>query len=167
VLVPVGSSERVWAVFRAKPRKEMFLVDFLSSEGFRVYCPMLGEKGSRLRPKPCFPGYFFAEISPRFELTAVSKTPNVMCPLLFGGQLAALEPEHIDSFRAMESSEGIIEVARPEKFRKGQVVRILNGSFAGLDAVVTEWLPEKERVRLLLDYFGREVALEADEALLA
>ena len=66
-----------------------------------------------------------------------------------------------------ESPAGVIELERPQRFRKGDVVKICSGSFAGLRAVVTDWLPEKERVRLLLDYFGREVALEADEALLA
>ena len=166
MLVPVNSSERVWAVFRTKPLKESFLLDFLGRDGIAAYCPMVSEQGSKSKPKPCFPGYMFAEISPRFELAAVSKTPNILCPLLFGGDLAALEREVINRFKSMEKENGIIELERPPRFRKGDSVRIQSGSFAGIDAVVTEWLPEKERVRLLLDYFGREITLEADESLL-
>ena len=167
MLVPLGSSDRVWAVIRAKPQKELFILDYLEREDVSAYCPVVLRKGSRSKPRPCFPGYLFVEISPRFELFSISRAPNVLCPLMFGGELAAVEPDVIERFREMESATGVIELENPQRFRKGDVVKIGSGSFAGLKAVVTEWLPEKERVRLLLDYFGREVALEADEALLA
>ncbi len=167
MLVPLGSSERVWAVIRSKPGREQFLVDFLGRDGVTAYCPMVSRKGQRSKPKPCFTGYIFADVSPRFDLAYVSRVPNVLCPLLFGGELAAVEQDVIERFREMESTAGVIELERPQRFRKGDIVRIGSGSFAGIKAVVTEWLPEKERVRLLLDYFGREVMLEADEALLA
>lgn len=167
MLVPLGSSERVWAVIRTKPQKELFLLDHLERDGVSAYCPMVSRIGSGSRPKPCFPGYLFVEVSPRFELYTVSRAPNVLCPLMFGGALAAVERDAIEDLRSMETAEGVIELERPQRFRRGDVVKIGSGSFAGLKAVVTEWLPEKERVRLLLDYFGREVTLEADEALLA
>lgn len=109
----------------------------------------------------------FAKISPRFELAAIKDYPNVLCPLIFSGQLAVLENNIIKSFKAETGASGVIVLERPPRFRKGDAVRITQGSFAGIKAVVTEYLPERERVRLLLDYFGREVSLEADEALLA
>ena len=167
MLVPLGSSERIWSVIRSKPARESFLVDFLGKEGLAAYCPMISRKGDKSKPRPCFPGYIFVRISPRFELSRVSGAPGVLRPLMFGGELAAVEPDVIERFRDMESAAGVIELERPQRFRKGDLVKIRSGSFTGFKAVVTEWLPERERVRLLLDYFGREVALEADEALLA
>ncbi|HNQ77893.1 MAG TPA: transcription termination/antitermination NusG family protein [Acidobacteriota bacterium] len=167
MLVPPGSSDKVWSVIRSKPARESFLVDFLGKDGLAAYCPMISRKGDRSKPRPCFTGYVFVRLSPRFELSRVSGAPGVIRPLMFGGELAAVEPDVIERFRDMESPAGVIELERPQRFRKGDVVKICSGSFAGLRAVVTDWLPEKERVRLLLDYFGREVALEADEALLA
>jgi transcriptional antiterminator RfaH len=167
MLAAVNSSEKVWGVFRTKPLKEQFLLNYLDRERVSVYCPMVSEKGRGGKSKPFFPGYIFAAIAPRFELSTISRTPNILCPLIFGGDLAVLEEEVIARFRALEGGRGVIELERPQRFKKGDVVRIQSGSFAGINAVVTEWLPEKERIRLLLDYFGREIRLEADEALLA
>jgi transcriptional antiterminator RfaH len=167
MLVSINSSEKVWGVFRTKPLKELFLLNYLEKDNILVYCPMLSEKGGRSVSRPFFPGYVFAEVSPRFELSKISRTPNILCPLLFAGQLAVIENDVVSAFKAMEGAAGVIELERPPRFKKGDVVRIQNGSFAGIRAVVTEWLPERERVRLLLDYFGREIKLEADEALLA
>ena len=42
----------------------------------------------------------------------------------------------------------------------GQSVRIAEGPFQGLEALVTRLLPAKERVRVLLEFLGRSVETE-------
>ena len=167
MLVDLSTSEKVWAVIRSKPRKEEFVRNYLSAEGREMYLPLVMQRGATGAARPLFPGYLFARISPRFDLAAIKNSPNVLCPLMFSDQLAALEEGTVWRFRASASSGGVIVVEKPERFKRGDIVRINSGSFEGIEAVVIEYIPDKERVRLLLEYFGREVRLEADESLLA
>jgi transcriptional antiterminator RfaH len=44
----------------------------------------------------------------------------------------------------------------------GSSVTIARGTLAGSEAVITEVLPAKERVRLLLNFLGRETVVEAN-----
>ena len=55
----------------------------------------------------------------------------------------------------------------PEPFRPGQKVRVKEGPFVGFEGVVLEFIPARERVRLLLDHLGRSTPLELDAAALA
>lgn len=43
---------------------------------------------------------------------------------------------------------------------KGDHVQIVEGAFVGLDAVVTQVLSAKERVRVLMDFLGRKMEAE-------
>lgn len=166
MLCDLSRTDKVWAVIRSKPRKEIFVRDHLHRDGFETYFPMISEKGKEEKSKPLFPGYLFVKISPRFELSNVKQTPNVLCPLMFNDNLAVVEESLISNFRLKENERGVITFEKPYPFKRGDVVRIKEGSFTGIKAVVIEYLPEKERVRLLLDYFGREVLLETPESLL-
>lgn len=166
MLCDLSLSERVWAVIRSKPNKELFVKDFFERDGFEVFLPMIKLKGENIKAKPLFPGYVFAKMSPRFDISYAKKTPNVLSPLLFKENLAALEEETVEEFKKRQRGDGIIYVDKPNKYTKGKVVKISEGSFAGLQAVVLEYLTEKERVRLLLQYFGREVNIEVPESIL-
>jgi transcriptional antiterminator RfaH len=42
----------------------------------------------------------------------------------------------------------------------GEHVRVVNGVLAGLEALVTQVLPAKERVKLLLEFLGRKTLVE-------
>ena len=44
----------------------------------------------------------------------------------------------------------------------GDNVRIMQGAFAGLEAVVTQILPARERVKILMDFLGRKVEADVD-----
>ena len=44
--------------------------------------------------------------------------------------------------------------------RVGDPVKIAEGAFQGLDAVVTQVLPAKARVKVLLDFLGRQLEAE-------
>jgi len=46
----------------------------------------------------------------------------------------------------------------------GDAVEISHGAFHGLQAVVTRVMPGRERVAILLDFLGRQTALELDRS---
>lgn len=166
MLCDIYCSNKVWVVIRSKPHRESFLNSFLLNKGFETYYPLIAEKGREQKAKPLFPGYLFVKISPRFELQEVKNVPNLLCPLMFEESLAVIEDSIIDEFKHRENSQGLIAVEKPHRFKRGELIRIKEGSFTGIEAVVLEYIPERERVRLLLNYFGREIRLEAPESLL-
>jgi transcriptional antiterminator RfaH len=47
---------------------------------------------------------------------------------------------------------------------QGDDVRIVEGAFAGLEAVVVQVLPAKERVKILMDFLGRKIEAEVEHA---
>jgi hypothetical protein len=58
--------------------------------------------------------------------------------------------------RQVEYAHGVLS--------QGDNVRITQGAFAGLEAVVTQILPVRERVKILMDFLGRKVEAEVDSA---
>ena len=46
----------------------------------------------------------------------------------------------------------------------GQPVHIVEGPFRGLEVVITQMLPAKERIRVLLDFLGRSIEIDVSTA---
>jgi transcriptional antiterminator RfaH len=62
---------------------------------------------------------------------------------------------------AIQSKAGAEEVVTVDPSVKiGQPVHIVDGPFQGLEAVVTQVLPAKERIRVLLEFLGRSLEME-------
>jgi transcription antitermination factor NusG len=69
-----------------------------------------------------------------------------------------------DSAVSPRFSRSLMTPSKPSyvpEFAPGDSVRLTEGPLAGLEAVITQVLPGKERVRLLLDFLGRETVTEA------
>jgi transcription antitermination factor NusG len=47
---------------------------------------------------------------------------------------------------------------------QGDWVKITVGAFVGLEAVITQVLPAKERVKVLMEFLGRNVEAEVEQA---
>ncbi len=60
--------------------------------------------------------------------------------------------------RQASSDNEVITIA-PE-LRPGDPVLVVEGPFRGLTALVTQVLPAKERIRILLEFLGREIETE-------
>lgn len=166
MLADLSGATRVWAVVAVQPRKERQVEDGLARDRLTCYCPRLAPRGADLAPRPLFPGYCFVWLSPRLELAAVRRQPGVLRPLLFNEQLACIEPELVDRWKAREGGRGFLAPDAPPPFRRGQRVKFTDGVFAGLGATVLEVLPSRERVRLLLEHLGGSLQVEADRTVL-
>jgi len=166
MLADLSGATRVWAVVAVQPRKERQVEDGLAREHLECYCPRLASKGAAAGHRPLFPGYCFVHVSPRMELSAVRRQPGVLRPLLFNDQLACIEPEMVERWKAREGGRGFLVPEAPPTFRRGQKVKFTDGVFMGLGATVLEVLPSRERVRLLLEHLGGSLQVEADRTLL-
>ncbi len=161
-LTSLSSAARVWGVVTVRPRGERAVAALISEQGGGAYCPMIKGRNAGVRTAPLFPGYLFVWASPRLELAALCRIPGVHRPLIFGGHLACVEPELVEQWKRREGGRGYLVPDSLPRFARGQKVRFQHGIFAGLEGTVLDVLPSKERVRLLLEYLGGTMKVEAD-----
>jgi transcriptional antiterminator RfaH len=105
-----------------------------------------------------FPGYLFA----RFELAEMHRqvryAHGVSGIVQFGGRYPTVDEEALAQLRGCI---GVAEVKEVNyELSQGDQVKIIEGAFVGIEAVITKVLPAKERVKVLLDFLGRR--MEAD-----
>src|SRR6185369_13892925 len=91
-------------------------------------------------------------------LEKVSCTPSVKFVLRFGGRVPEIPDAVIEDLqqRLSEVSSQVFTDAPIE----GEEVEIATGAFVGTKALVTQVVPAKQRVRILLDVMGRSVCTE-------
>jgi transcriptional antiterminator RfaH len=129
-----------------------------------VFCPRIRfrrqTKGGAtvMVTEALFPGYFFARFCLEI-LPLVRSAHGVSSIVRFGDWYPVIEDNVIEQLRDKTGGDTITEVV-PE-FAPGDSVRLTEGPLAGLEAVITQVLPGKERIRLLLEFLGRETVTEA------
>jgi transcriptional antiterminator RfaH len=107
-----------------------------------------------------FPSYLFAHFELATQHRQVEYAHGVQgivrfanrCPAIDDGVLAQLR-DYVGANEIKELEYGLSQ---------GDNVGIMQGAFAGLEAVVTQILPVRERVKILMDFFGRKVEAEVD-----
>lgn len=167
MLVDLSSVGRVWAVLGVRPGKEPSAEVVARKDGLTVYCPRFKRRPVNPVARPLFPGYLFAWLSPALELAQVRWLPGSRGPLLFRSQLACVEEDLVESWKAREGGRGFSLPDPPAPFHVGDRVRVKEGPFAGMEGTLLESLPARDRVRLLLEHLGRSLPVELDTAALA
>ncbi len=119
----------------------------------------------RLVERKVFPGYVLVlMILDDESWSVVRNTPGVTGFVGGGGvserlRPTPLRPEEVESIlRRMEAEEPTIRVS----FRPGQNVRIVDGPFTDFHGVVDAIDMERGKVRLMVNFFGRETPVELD-----
>ena len=138
---------------------------------FRVVVPTEEEieiKQGRRMPvtKRVFPGYIIIQMDMDDESWhVVRNTPGVTGFVSMEDEKEGrpkpvpLEEKEVESIlHQMESSEPRVRVG----FDKGQIVRISDGPFADFMGAVDEVYPERDKIRVLVSFFGRETPVELD-----
>jgi transcriptional antiterminator RfaH len=154
-----------WYCLRTRRKQEQVAaahVRILGNVG--VFCPRIryrrpSKGGSIWVSEALFPGYFFARFSLREMLPQVRSAHGVTTVVKFGEWYPEVADAIIEELRVETEDRVIGESISP--LVAGDRVRLVGGALAGLEAVVTQVLPGNERVRLLLDFLGRETIAEA------
>ena len=107
-----------------------------------------------------FPGYILVEmILDEDSWYVVRNTPGVTGFVGSGNKPTALRPEEVDKIlKRMEAEAPKIKVS----FRVGEKVRIVEGPFEDFMGTVDEIDLDRGRVRVLVNFFGRETPIELD-----
>ena len=161
----LASSEMpLWFCLRSQPKHEHLAATTLRRQlNLACFSPRVRyRKATRRGPvwfvEAMFPGYLFAEFVYSQEHRRVEHAPGVQGVVHFGDEVATLDSQVIANLREKTGEEEVVTF-KPE-IHVGQAVRIAEGPFQGLEALVTCLLPAKERVRVLLDFLGRSLETE-------
>lgn len=107
-----------------------------------------------------FPGYVLVNmIMSEESWYVVRNTPGVTGFVGMGNQPTPLRPEEVAQIlRRMEAEAPRVKVT----FRVGERVRIVDGPFNDFRGTVSEIDMERSKVRVMVNFFGRETPVELD-----
>jgi len=158
----------LWFCLKAAPKQER-----LGAAGLKqlhgveeVFAPRIRfRKVTRRGPvwfvEALFPGYVFARFFFPELHRQVIYVPGISSIVRFGPTVAVVNQDTIDGLRQLADAEELIVLNHQVK--PGDSVEIATGPFLGLSAVVTQVLPARERVKVLLEFLGRSLEAELSE----
>lgn len=152
-LLARGSRMQQWYVMHTKPYKEQFLFDQLKHNQIESYLPVLKKTnpfGSSFG-RAFFPGYLFVRTD--ISICGISRMlwiPGAKGIVCFGGEPACISDAFIQHLRTHMDQLNTGERTRYLRYREGDSVTIAAGPFEGFQAVFNQYLPDRDRVRLLL-----------------
>ncbi len=161
---PSGIAPR-WFCLRTRPKQEHLAAQQLRLrvEGVETYAPRIRyrkptRRGTIWFIEALFPGYLFARFDPMERMRQVRHSTGITGVVAFGGKYAVVPDDVVERLRAEIRNEEIRVVTEP--FHEGDIAEIVDGPFRGLEALIVRVLPARERVRVLLNFLGRETAAE-------
>ena len=153
-----------WFTLYTKPHKEYLVKDLLTARKVDVYLPEIAVKTKRRdrrATRPFFPHYLFARIDPQVgKFANLRWTPGLRCIVSTGGRPVPVPDGVVQEIRRRLAD--MAQVEPEDRFRQGEVVRVLRGPFEGLDAVFDRRLSAQGRVRVFLQWMSRQVAADLD-----
>jgi transcriptional antiterminator RfaH len=153
-------------------RREALALRCLGLAGFVTYCPRLRAQrlshGRRIEVRPLlFPGYCFVVIELQWH--AARWAPG-MLGLIMAGDGPARVPDAVIAELRSRERDGLIELPKPPRLKRGDRVRIIAGAFRERLALY-DGQTSQERVAVLLQLLGGQhrtvlpaSAIEAAEA---
>jgi transcriptional antiterminator RfaH len=161
-------TELAWYCLRSQPKHEHIAAAHLRIlERVTVFCPQIRFKRATRQglvsiTEAIFPGYLFA----RFELAEMQRQVRyaygVSGIVQFGGRYPTIEDRVLAQLREYSGAAEIKELNY--ELSQGDQVKVVEGVFVGLEALVTQVMPAKERVKILMDFLGRKVEAEVGHA---
>jgi transcription elongation factor/antiterminator RfaH len=154
-----------WYALYTKPKMERQVSTLLDKKGIQTYLPLV-EVPDKKRPgwvkQPFFPCYLFAQA----DLDVVGRgalawTPGLRRLVGFDGEPAIVGDDIIAVLQkrlAEKRGRRLLD----ERFRPGERVVITTEPFQGFEAVFAQTLSASGRVRVLLNYLGRQMSCEVN-----
>ncbi|SRR6266704_1553078 len=155
---------------QTKPNKERSVQAALDEAGIEVFCPRIRVPIRRLESRSwkeaaLFPGYLFARFDFARDYPRLRWKPGLVRVVMSGVTPLAVSDATLASVRQIER-EGVRHLLRPVRWKPGTRVRVVQGPFAGFEGRVSLTLRGGDRVRILLELFRRQAALECEPRLL-
>ena len=152
-----------WYVIQTKPKKELEARSYLSMKGLEIFFPRMetfAPKGGRITReiKALFPNYIFGNFDRVRDYSLVKYGKGVNKIVSFSGEPVPISVMVIEEIKGRMDAAGLINL----KFnlKPHDRVRIKTGPFRDFLGIFEKWLPEKERVRILLNLIGYQPQIE-------
>jgi transcription elongation factor/antiterminator RfaH len=164
-------AEPRWYCVRVRPKQEAVTARMLRVEaGVEVFSPFIRFKrarrdGTMWVTEGMFPGYLFSHFAFAESHRHILSISGVSTIVRFGGRPAIVPDEIIAELRAHVTDQETVVI--PQPVEAGTEVKIVEGAFKGVKAIVSRVLPARERVAVLLEVLGmeREVEIASDAVL--
>lgn len=154
----------LWYCIHTKPKCEhLAAASMRQLEGVETYCPRIRFQRSTPRGKvwfveALFPSYFFARFLYSTSFRAVKHTHNVIRIVGFGAEPAPVPQGVIESLREEMQGSELREVSYGVQV--GDTVEVAEGPMRGLKGIVDSIASGEQRVKLLLEFLGRQSLVE-------
>lgn len=159
------TSKVAWFCLRSQPKHEHIAAAHLQQNGVDVFLPRIRFKrttrtGPAWAVEALFPNYLFARFDWLHSLRLVCHCAGVSDVVHFGKEWPVVPDAAIEEMRACLGSNEVHTIS-PE-VSPGDAVRIAGGCMHGLQAIVTQVMPGRQRVAVLLDFLGRQTSVRLD-----
>jgi DNA-binding response OmpR family regulator/transcription antitermination factor NusG len=146
-----------WVVLKTRPWRERQAEQAIAAGGIETYVPLLSADEHDGAAMPLFPGYLLARVDLSVgDLLRIRSAAGVAYILPHGGPPLALPDDLIEAIRTRVSTS-------ERGLRQGDRVKIMRGPFQWLEAVFDRRSNPAGRVRILLEFVQRTVAIDMDE----
>ncbi|MGB0371597.1 MAG: transcription termination/antitermination protein NusG [Opitutales bacterium] len=154
-----------WYCIRTQPKREQVAAGHIAARGLaEVYAPeLLIERKTRTGKKrfreSLFPSYIFVETENYENVDTLGLVPGVSRLVRRGVDPVVVSSALIEELRTEYPGEQLT-IAVPDELLPDTPVDIVEGCFQGESARVIGTLPSGDRIRILLEFLGRDIAID-------
>ena len=154
-----------WYLIQSKSRQEKIAYENIERQGFECFLPTIHVEKNRHRKavvdqEPLFPRYFFVRLDEGGQGQSwqpIRSTVGVTGLVTFGGVPARASDKLITELKTFSRAAPVNHI----KFIKGEKVSIVQGPFAGLEAIF-EARDGQGRVMLLIEIMSKSTRLNLE-----
>lgn len=153
-----------WYAVYIRTGMERIALGHLENQGYTAYLPLRSKERRHARridtiKAPLFPGYLFVQLDlARDRWHAINGTYGVRYIVAMGDRPSAVPDQIVESIRAHENAQGLIEIVDPCPYAPGEVIEITHGVMADQTGIF-KCRDDRQRVTLLLNLLGRETEI--------
>jgi transcriptional antiterminator RfaH len=155
-----------WYALHTKAYAERRAASELHRHGIETYVPEVSHKADKQPDKRIafFPGYLFMNVDLNATNAARWRWASGVRHIVSHGETPVVIPNEIIGFirRQLAEREAAAALAKPQRFKKGDSVRIADGPFGDMLAVFEGPVSASERVTVLMDFLGRLSRVRVD-----
>lgn len=153
-----------WFCLRTQPKHEHIAAGHLRAlPELEVFLPRIRfrrqtRRGAAWFTEALFPNYLFARFDWETSLRRVHAAPGVAGVIHFGERWPTVPDEVMAELQSLFGEAQLHEI--PDTPEVGEAVQVAGGALHGLKAIVTRVIPARQRVAVLLEFLGRQTAVE-------